>query len=174
MKYQTADGGTIVVPPKAQEHLRAHPEVDVVLGEAIACITLPRRGEFLAIAVEMGRVVGRSGCVPTAPIHPSEPATFALRVGRDKPSRVVVGVEGPEATTVVILAFADKRDARTYVLITAFVGDLAPKEPWDRSMVRGSAEHREALAFWCSHALIWSPDVMGDPFESSWSKILGE
>lgn len=172
MEYVTKCGGTIVVPPKTQEHLRAHPEVSGVLAEAIGLITLPRNGEFLAVAVEMGRVVGRSGCVPTEPIRPSSPAMFALRVGRDKPSRVMVGVEGPESTTVVVLAFVAK-ETRTYVLITSFIGELAPKEPWDRSMRLGSAEAMDSLEFWTRNALVHDPSVMGPVFESSWSDVLG-
>ncbi|MBI3952719.1 MAG: hypothetical protein HY336_02060 [Candidatus Doudnabacteria bacterium] len=169
--YKTACGGTIVVPPKTQEHLRAHPEVEGVLAEAIGRLTLPEGGAFCATEIEMGRVVGRSGCVATPPIGLSDPATFALRVGRDKPSRVVTGCEGPETTKVVVLAFASKEDQRTYVLITSFVGELAPKEPWDRSMRPGSTEHQESLDFWCSHALVHSP-VMGEPFESTWTQVL--
>lgn len=171
MEYQATRGGSIIVPPKAQEHLRAHPEVGGVLAEAIGHLTLPLNGEFLAVAVEMGRVVGRSACVSTAPILPSASATFALRMGREKPSRVIVGVEGPESTTVVVLAFASKKKDE-YVLITSFIGELAPKEPWDRSLRPGSKESQESLDFWCCHALVYDPAVMKPAFESSWSVVM--
>ena len=172
MRFQTSCGGTMVVPTAAQEHLRAHPEVGELLAEAIGRLSLPIGGAFCAAEVEMGRVVGRSGCVPTTPISRGYPATFALRMGRDKPSRVAVGVEGPETTKVVILAFASKEDQRQYLLVTSFVGELAPKEPWDRSLILGSREHHESIDFWCQNALVYSPGVMGEVFESWWEEVL--
>ena len=172
MEFKTACGGMILVPPKAQEHLRAHPEVGKLLAEAIGQLLLPPRGKFLAVEVEMGRVVGRSGCVPTAPIGPRDSGAFALRVGRERPSRVIVGVEGPETTKVVVLAFPAREEARTYVLVTSYVGVLAPKEPWDRRLAPGSSQHHESLDFWCSHALVYSPEVMGEVFASSWDEVL--
>lgn len=170
--YRTACGGTIIVPPKAEDHLRAHPEVGVILAEVIGRVMLPRDCGFLAVAVNMGRVVGRSGCVKAPRVGFNDPAKFALRVGREKPSRVIVGVEGPEVTTVVILAFPAKELTGTYVLVTAFVGELAPKEPWDRNL-GSELERQESLEFWSTHALVFDASVMGGSFESSWGEILG-
>ena len=168
--FQTTCGGTIVVPRKAEDHLRAHPEVDLLLPEAIARVRLPRDGAFLSAEVEMGRIVGRSGCVSTPPISPSDRTLFAQRIGRDKPSRVIVG-EGEKTTKVVVLAFASREEAGTYVLVTSWVGSLASKEPWDPN-IRGDAEYQECLHFWCSNALVWDPAVMSEPFEGTWEEIL--
>ncbi len=167
-EYRTKCGGVLVLPPKTKEHLVAHPEVGNLLEEAAGLLELPRDGSFLARAVEFGRVVGRSGCVPAPVIGPGGKATFALRAGRRKASRVAVGVEGPEASTVVVLAFAAK-EARTYVLITSFVGALAPKEPWDASP---GSEREDSLVFWGQNALVHDPSVMGEPFEASWQEII--
>ena len=172
MEFSTGCGGIIMVPFSAQEHLRAHPEVSELLAEAIGRLSLPSGGQFLAIEVEMGRVIGRSNCVSTEPINSNELVTFASRTGRERASRVIVGVEGPETTRVSVLAFASKEDERKYVLITSFVGELAPKEPWDRSLISGSAEHQESLDFWCRHALIHQPEIMDDVFESTWDEVL--
>ena len=169
-KFKTFCGGAIVVPRKAEDHLRAHPNVDLLLPEAIARVRLPRDGAFLSAEVEMRRVVGKSGCVSTPPISPSDRALFAQRTGRDHPSRVIVG-EGEKTTKVVVLAFASREEADTYVLVTSWVGSLAPKEPWD-SNIRTDEEYQESLSFWCSNALVWDPAVMSKPFESSWEEIL--
>lgn len=170
-EYATACGGRIVVPRKTADHLRAHPEVVPHLGDAIARVRLPG-GAFLRVAVEMGRLVGRSGLVETAPIAVDEPALFARRVGRDFASRVVVGESGPEVSTIAVLAFADEASPRTYVLVTAFVGALAPREPWDPNF-ESETERTEALEFWSRNALVWDPAVMSEPFESTWAEILG-
>ena len=138
--------------------------------EAIARVQLPQDGAFLSAEVEMGRVVGLSGCVSTHSISSSDRTLFAQRVGRDHPSRVIVG-EGERTTKVVVLAFASREEASTYVLVTSWVGSLAPKEPWDSNIHRDE-EYQECLRFWCSHALVWDPAVMSDHFESSWEEIL--
>ncbi|RLG28193.1 hypothetical protein DRO03_10405 [Methanosarcinales archaeon] len=171
MKKKTACGGTIVVPRKAQEHLRAHPEVQKILAEAVGKVSLPRNGEFLAVEVEMGRVVGLSGCVKAPRVEIDDLAFFAQRIERKTPSRVVVS-EGEPTTKVVVLAFASREDKRTYILVTSWVGSLAPKEPWDRN-IRNNEEFRESLDFWSSHALVHDPAVMGEVFENSWGEILG-
>jgi len=169
-KFKTFCGGTIVVPRKAEDHLRAHPNVDLLMPESIARVQLPRNGAFLSAEVEIGRVVGRSGCVQTPPITQSDRVLFAQRIGRDHPSRVIVG-EGEKTTKVVVLAFASHEEADTYVLVTSWVGSLAPKEPWD-SNIRKDEECQECLRFWCANALVWDPSVMSEPFKSSWEEIL--
>ena len=45
-KFKTFCGGTIVVPRKAEDHLRAHPNVDLLMPESIARVQLPRNGEI--------------------------------------------------------------------------------------------------------------------------------
>lgn len=169
-KFWTADGGMIIIPPKAENHLVAHPEVRDFLPEAIGRVMLPSDGAFLSTEVEMGRVVGRSGCVETYPISPSDRSLFAQRIGRERPSRVIIG-EGEETTKVVVLAFASRGEARTYILVTSWVGSLAPKEPWD-PMIKSREEYQDCLQFWCSNALVWDSTGMSEPFESSWAEVL--
>lgn len=168
--YATACGGRLVVPPKTREHLLAHPEVGGLMEEVAGLLRLPSDGSFLARAVDLGRVIGRSGCVATAPIDSETPTLFAQRVAREKPTRVTVGEEGPDTSLVALLAFAG-REQGTYVLITAWRGPLAEKEPWDRSL--GTDEARAAaLEFWCRNALVYDPAVMGEPFTATWREIL--
>lgn len=171
MKIKTACGGSIVITRTAASHLRAHPEVEQILPEAIGKVRLPRDESFLAIEVEMGRIVGRSGCVKTAPIGRHEKAFFAQRIGRDKPSRVLPDAAGEETSKVVVLAFAAKGEPGLYILVTSFIGSLAPKEPWDQN-IRSQQELEESLGFWSSHALTHDSEVMGSVFESSWHEVL--
>jgi hypothetical protein len=170
-KFKTVCGGTIVVPRKAEDHLVAHPNVHDLLREAVALVRLPHAGAFLSAEVEMGRVVGLSGRVSTPSISPSDRTLFAQRIGRDRPSRVVIS-DGEETTKVVVLAFASREETGTYVLVTSWVGSLAPKEPWDQN-IHGEAEHQKCLHFWCYNALLWDPAVMSAPFESSWTEVIG-
>jgi hypothetical protein len=169
-EFKTACGGRIVVPRKAEDHLVAHPEVRNFMPEAIGRVVLPQNGAFLSAEVEMGGIIGRSGRVSTTQVTTSDRILFAQRIGRNKPSRVIIG-ESEETTKVVILAFASRDEVGTYVLVTSWVGSLAPKEPWDPN-IRNDAERQECLRFWCTHAFVWNPTMMSDHFESSWADVL--
>jgi len=142
-----------------------------ILVEVIGKVSLPRNDEFLATEVEMDRVVGFSGCVKALRVETSDQAFFAQRIGRDKPSRVIVG-KGETTTKVVVLAFPAKEEAGKYILVTSFIGSLAPKEPWD-SNIHSKREFQESIDFWTSHALVHDPAVMGPVFESTWDEVLG-
>lgn len=169
-ELKTACGGVIEIPCKVEEHLVAHPGVRNLLPEAVGRLALPTDGSFLSMEVEMERIVGRSGCVQVPQVSPSSCTLFAQRVGRSKPSRVFVG-EGEETTKVVILAFSSRKRTNTYVLVSSWIGPLAPREPWDLK-IQSQTERQECLRFWCTHALVWDQTVMSESFKSSWSDIL--
>lgn len=166
--YTAMSGGWIIMPPKAESHLRAHPEVSVLLAEAIGKIHLPSTGD-LAYEVDMNRFVGRTGRVAASDIGLDGRGTFALRIGRHKPSRIALDIVAPEVQTVVVRAMRNLNVSGEFILITAYVGSLAPREPWD---AKPGSERDTSLRFWTTQALVYDPAVMGEPFESSWREIL--
>jgi hypothetical protein len=163
--------GAIVVSPKGLDHLQAHPDVLALLPEAAAKVSLPEDGSFLATSVDMGRIVGNTGCVAVPETAWGQEVLFAQRVGRAKASRVVVG-EGTPTNLVTILAFKG-RDG-DYVLVSAWIGQLAEKEPWDGSIQAGTDEEARSRAFWSRHALVHDSNVMSEPFTSSWEEVCGQ
>jgi len=172
MKLQTQCGGTVLVPETTQDHLRAHPEMEEsdwsLLREVIDKVTLPRHG-LLETEVEMSRIVGKSGRVSTTLIHWTDKTTFAQRIGRDKPSRVVIS-EKSDCTTVVVIAKPTGVDGE-YELATAWIGTRAPLEPWDSKLV-DDKEYYASLGFWCREAIIYDPTVMGQVFTSTWKEVI--
>lgn len=168
--YRTKCGGMILVSTNTALHLQAHPEVFDLLTEAIGQIKLPNDGSRLAVEVDLGRILGRSGCVATPVITNQTRATFAKRVNRPFPSRVAIGAVGLEISHVVIIAKPSDRPG-VYDLITAYVGDLAPKEPWDPTLTT-EVERAASLAFWTSHALVYDQTIMGPPIVSTWDAVL--
>jgi len=82
-----------------------------------------------------------------------------------------VGVRGPETSKVSVIGFPARGEEGVYILITAWVGGLAKREPWDKN-IRTEAERQECLAFWCKEALVYDEEVMGSPFTSSWEDVL--
>ena len=115
--------------------------------------------------------MGRAGLVKTAPIKIEDRALFALRANRKLPSRVAnVGELGQETSRIVVVAKPSPIDGQ-YDLITAWIGKLAEKEPWDRN-ISGRREFEDCLNFWCCSALVYDPALMWPVFESSWKDIL--
>lgn len=165
--FRTACGGNINVSGDARKHLKAHPEAGPLLAEAIAKITLPE-DSFLLIEVKFDRMIGQRSCVP---IDPEAPAQFAIRIGRDMPTRVVLGARKLDAKSFVICAF---KKGEAWNLITGYVGEKALREPHDRHFMDPSnaAEFKEALIFWNTHALVWEPEVMGEVYVSTWEAEL--
>ena len=179
MKYQTKCGGQIIVPWGTQKHLKAHPDVLEVLEEAIGKVVLPTDGSFLKTAVDLGRVIGHSGGVGTAPVEFDEQCLFAQRIDRAGPSRVVLDAISPEVSIVSVLAFQAK-DRGTgeiqvgkYILATSWIGGLGMMEPWDPNIEKSGQEtFEECLRYWSTHALVYDEEVMGKPFTSSWKEVL--
>jgi hypothetical protein len=119
----------------------------------------------------MGCVIGCGGVVKTDPIKISDRALFATRSNRKFASRVApAGAVGTESTTIVVIAKPAAAEAH-YELITAWIGILAKKEPWDSS-IASQDEFDDCLQFWSTTALVFDPATMGAVSESSWEEIL--
>lgn len=168
-KIRTACGSIIEITTSTVKHLEAHPETAAIIVDAIRKARIGNR-PFAEVEVDMGRVVGRKTRVSTIPQSPDEPMVFAFRTGREFPSRVAPDVtHGDETSSVVLIA---KRLGNGYYkLVTSWVGNLAEKEPWDPG-IRGREHYDRCLKFWCRHALIHNPEIMGPVFESTWNEIL--
>lgn len=164
MELRASSGHVIVIPEETVEHLKAHPDVWDVLKEAVGLLVLD--GSFCAKDVDLGRVIGKSGCVPASKISVDEVTTFALRTNRTRPSRVVVA---DKVDTSKVSIIAAPKDESTYTLFTAWIGELAPKEPGDAA---SEAEREGSLAFWTSHALVWDAETCGEIFETTWEQVL--
>jgi len=159
--------GILVIPPMARAHLDAHPDVLNLLPEVCTHVELPRDGSRLEVEVDLGRPLGLSMLLPTDPVRLNERTLFSFRKGRKGPSRVAVGRDGPWVSKVLLAAYP-RRDG-AYALITAYIGTRTPAEPWSR---RPGEERDMCLAFWSRHALIYTPRVMSQTFESTWKQEL--
>jgi len=170
-QFTTACGGTINIPQQAKNHLEAHPNVLEHLHEAIAKIHLPVARKKIECEIDLERLIGRSGVVKTVPLQNGERARFALRANRKQPSRVAdAGDVGDETSRIVVIARPSHVGAQ-YDLITAWIGTLARKEPWDAS-ISERKEFIECSNYWSSTALVYDPATMGPVFESSWAEVL--
>ena len=124
-----------------------HHEVQELLPEVFAGM-VSKNGRFIVHEHDFGRIVGKSSCVTTSG---SDKVVYARRPKRADMTRFVKNRQvEPSDKAVVIL----KRDdyEQYYIVITAFVGGMAAKEPWD---FRATDEDRE---FWENHALVWGSE----------------
>ncbi|RJO73134.1 MAG: hypothetical protein C4523_01990 [Myxococcales bacterium] len=139
-----------VVIDRSRSHL--HDGVESLLPEALSRVQGGR--SFIKETVDFERPIGETTCVPTLP---NDIIIWAKRPNRFGHTRFVKN-RAPEACSsmVVILKKAEDRPG-TYVLISAFVGNGAEPEVWDRNATTRSRE------FWASHALVWGsePTVQG-------------
>ncbi len=168
-EFKTADNARIIIPKSTEEHLLAHPEIDGILAEVLSKVHLPESG-MLITEVNMDRILGRSARVDTPKCEMDEKILFAHRLHRAGPTRVVTNTEGPETDLVSVIAFPTPDQEKTYSLLTAWTGPLAPMEPWDKKVTREAFQ--KSLEFWRSHALVWDKEVMAEPFESTWAEVL--
>lgn len=164
--------GRIIIPASTQEHMRAHPESWQLLPEAVGRLDLPKDGSELSIEFDFGRIIGRSGCIETPRIGFNQVSFFAMRLARAFPSRVVMGEDGPEIRHMTIKAVpAPHERVHSYQLITAYIGNLAPSEPWHLEQM-SFEDFQESMDFWTTHALTYNPVTMSHPFPSTWTQVL--
>lgn len=102
--------------------------------------------EFFTVAHDFGQVIGKSSCVTTGE---EDEILFARRVNRDGFTRFVKGRETEVSTSLIVIL---KRIERGYLLVTSFVGNPTPPEPWDPNADEASEP------FWAAHALVWGSE----------------
>ena len=151
---------------RVDSHLDGHNEVSPILPEAL--LKIRAGGGFVEAQVDLDRIVGETQCVATGV---SDTIIFAQRPRRFGLTRFVNNRQPEPCTTVAVVLKKDV--AGHYVLITAFIGALAPPEPWDRRAFGFKPDPRraeaESRAFWSSHALVWGTQevVLGTETEKS-------
>ncbi|OGR85788.1 MAG: hypothetical protein A2901_01600 [Elusimicrobia bacterium RIFCSPLOWO2_01_FULL_54_10] len=108
---------------------------------------------FIVETVEFDSTVGKSVCVETTD---ADEIVYAQRQGRRGLSRFVKNREAEPTDAVTVVLKKDSREDY-YVLIAAWCGATAEKEPWDPN-IRDPDELFRAQDFWASHALIWGSE----------------
>ncbi|MBT3817185.1 MAG: hypothetical protein HOG08_02450 [Candidatus Magasanikbacteria bacterium] len=146
------------VVDRHRSHL--HPEAQRMLPYALQKIKSTGL-DFFIEEVEFPFIIGQKTCVAT---DSSDVVVYARRLRRFGLSRFVMNREAEDCRHMVVIL--KKVSSDMFILITAFVGRKAEKEPWDRN-----AELDKSLEFWNRHALIWGSEKTvprTDTFECPW------
>ena len=145
-------GSGEMVCDRVDSHLNVHQEVLSVLPNAL--LKIQSGGlDFIKAEIDMGEIVGETQCVAT---NDCDVIVFAKRPGRFGLTRFVKNRKPSPCEVVAIIL---KKAEVEYILITAFIGALAPPEPWDKRAFGFSTNPKlaeaEAHEFWATHALVW-------------------
>lgn len=143
----TADGQLVF--EARNSHINDHGARELVI-EAIPRIDASMVSEPMPIQVDLGRVLGESLCVPTSS---EDQIIFANRPPRTYPSRLVIGREGIEVSTAVLVLRRNPL-GKGLVCVTAYVGAVAPPEPSPFLLRTDPVGYAAAIRFWSSHALL--------------------
>ena len=171
LKYQTSCGNIITLTSNTLSHLEAHHNIIDFLPEAISQISFPNKEKGrIRMEIDLVTMVGKSSLLNTEQIEIYTDAFFSMRKGREGASRVVLN-EKPQETSIISIVAEPLGDKR-YNLISAWYGNIAPREPWDSTLLTEPEAFKESLDFWCCHALAHNPEGMDEPFESTWEEII--
>ena len=127
--------------------------------------SLEKEERFMKVVHDFGRVVGRTSGVETTP---EDEIVFLKRKNRKSPSRFALNRETrPCSTAVIVLLRQSGGDEDYYVLITAYIGADAPREPGDKFFKKGDQlySYLESRNFWSTHALVFNPSEIEEGAE---------
>lgn len=109
--------------------------------------TLTPDSDFYEYTHYFENSIGESICVST---DDTDDIVYAQRVHRGGHTRFVRGrTPLPTNAFTVVLKRDRKSQFEQYILMTAYIGEKAPAEPWAKTV------HEDSLEFWSTHALIW-------------------
>lgn len=147
MLARTANGKDIYSSYETAAHMRVHAEVDLRnILEAIKKID-DYEGPKQMCQIDLGRTIGKDNCVE---VQPGDNPKMMYR--REREGQTPVLVYGKAADTSLINIGICLDDDGKHTMFTSFYGQLAPKEPWDKSLK--PEEIQESREFWSKHALV--------------------
>lgn len=152
--HKTQDGYLVYDRHKSHIHIEAIPFLEEALGKICA------RGEkFLVEQVVFPHVIGFSKCVPT---DAYDEIIYAQRHNRHGLTRFVKNREPIEATSMVIIL--KQISKKSYVLISAYVGEIGLVEPWDWTAHCQTSDplksYYASVESWKRRALIWDETLV--------------
>ena len=133
-------------------HLNDNAELFELLPETLLKINSANQ-EFFVESIDLGREVGKSLCVETTT---EDEIIYAQRKGRAGLTRFVKNRQADPTSFVTVIL---KKAEDGYVVITAFIGPKAEREPWDNN-IKDDSEQDAADTFWNTHALLWDKEAV--------------
>lgn len=149
--FTTKDGKTVRIDAK---HLEQHASVLPYLEEVLSQVDMKNSSPVIA-TVNLGRIVGVTGCVKTTA---ADTIVYQRREGRPGLSRMVLNRKAEPCDSVTVIL---RRIGLECELITAFVGYAGLREPGDKTF-KSAEDYSAAVDHWLSHALVMEESKMTD------------
>lgn len=149
---------TAVLPSQPRLAMAADPDLEALLAEALTGVKLGdiASGATYERAVNLGRPVGFNYMVETGP---GVPVYFLTLKGMPRSTRFTDAVRPTPCETVVVRVFRPQGED-VAVLISGYVGDIYPPEPWRHYVA--DTEHPGVVEWHRNHARV---PQSGDEFE---------
>lgn len=144
MKLKTADGVVVKID---LTHMKAHESVLPLLEQVIPNMVVADQ-VVVKTSIDMGQIIGLTDCVETTQY---DEIVYAKRPGRPGKTRFVMNRKQQPCSHVTVIM---KRIGDHFRLLTSFIGHVAEKEPFDKS-IRTDEEFMQSKHFWDRHALVW-------------------
>ena len=130
-----------------------------LLGAALR--TIDTKGyAFIREQINFDHQIGYSSCVETGP---DDDIIFAYRKtengSRDGLTPLVKNREARPCNSITVVLGRDDGKSGSYTMKTGYIGESAPKEPWDPS-ISSDRELEESRAFWSSHSLVYDDSLI--------------
>ena len=152
---KTRDGSNIYEYGESHFHEESGLDYDI-LEKAIGVIDSKGR-ETIKEQVNFDRPLGLNMCVD---VGEDDKIVMVYRKGRLGKTPMVRGRTPKECNSVIVIAKKKNEMSNSdYQLLTAYVGELAEKEPWDPT-IEDESERKRCEEFWNSHALIYNADLI--------------
>lgn len=153
----TKDGAKVFSHADSHLHAEGGMTLDLL---AAALNTIDTQGErFIRKQIDFEHAIGKSNCVE---LRPDDDVVMAFRKGRSGPTPMVKNREPQPCNSMMVVLLKDEsltEDGNAYALITAFIGEAAPREPWDPGN-KNKAECQECEDYWNSHALVYDESLI--------------
>lgn len=120
--------------------------------EAISkCKTLIENRDSTIVTVDLGRIVGKTYCIPITDENRSQ-VRMLYRQGKKGRTPVILNGPGKETSLVTMIITRDEKDWNLYRVCAAYYGMKGTKEPFDKH-IKSEEERQECIDFWSNHAL---------------------
>jgi len=159
----TEDGAEVYDRPDSHLHGEGSLTLEL-LKDAISKIDTDGRS-FIKEKIEYDHPVGEQTCVG---VGPEDEVVMVYRKGRSGQTPMVKNRKPEPCNSVMVVMRKDysapERDA--YQMLTSYVGEGSPREPWDPNL-NSEEERKQCEDFWHTHALIYDDDLI------DWEKTKG-
>lgn len=132
-----------VVVDREVSHI--HSDARYLLEDALSKIEFPKNLDRYVAIVEYDHVIGKSRLVK---VDEGDKIFYAQRQNRTGLSKLVKDREAEDCKSVTVVLEKSKSDKNKAVLMTIYIGEPAPNEPYDKQL---SAEEIE---YWKQSALV--------------------